>query len=310
MKRKIIKGVALLGMSVVLTMGMLSCKHGTDGSGSGSEGRFDETTGEGTVKGVKFKMISIAEVKGGASTIGDDSEGNNDKRPVQISAYMIGETEVTQELWKAVMGTNPSYFKDNPETGEVQAKRPVEQVSWYDAIAFCNKLTEKVNGDKDECVYYSDAGFTTVYESGTDVYMNMAKKGFRLPTESEWEWAAKGGTEDKWAGTNTEGDLVDCAWYDSNSDNKTHEVKKKKANEYGLYDMSGNVWEWNWDWLADITGGADLGKDYTGESSGSYRCIRGGSWFRSAGRCARAFRSGGTPDDRYDVVGVRLACRP
>ncbi len=306
------KKLSIWGVLLTLLL-LVGCPTPNGGTGSGVEGSFDATTGEGTVKGVKFKMISIAEVTSGG--IGDNTTSDNKRRPVKISAYMIGETEVTQELWKAVMGNNPSHFQGNDADkkvadGEEQAKRPVEMVNWYEAVAFCNKLTEKVNGNKDECVYYSNSVLTTVYESGEFVYMNMNKKGFRLPTETEWEWAAKGGSEYKWAGTNTEGALAKYAWYKANSDNKTHEVKKKKPNDYELYDMSGNVWEWNWDRYAEITSGDYLGKDYTGASSGSFRVYRGGSCNEESKFCTSSTRSSMPQNYRYKCVGFRLACRP
>ncbi len=314
-KTKVLKAIALLGLSLVLTMGMVSCKFAAYRRGIIIEQKSFE------VGGVSFKMNKIAEVKGGPSTIGDDTTSGNEKRPVQISAYMIGETEVTQELWQAVMGNNPSNFKNSPASGETQSKRPVERVSWYDAIAFCNKLSIKLG--KEPCYKVQvggvDVDFATLTyadiptSSNSDwnnATLDLTKNGFRLPTESEWEWAAKGGSEDKYAGANTAGDLVNYAWYNSNAGGKTHEVKKKKANGYGLYDMSGNVWEWTYDWQKSITGGVDLGKDYTGASSGSHRVYRGGSWIGIAGSCARASHFGNTPDFRHHSLGFRLACRP
>ncbi len=311
MRTKLLKDVVLLGMSVVLAMGMMGCIHkGKD------DGGIDQKSFE--VGGVSFKMNKITEVTSGISTIGDDIEGDNDKRPIQISAYMIGETEVTQELWQAVMGNNPSHFKDSPADGEVQAKRPVECVSWYDAIAFCNKLSIKLG--KDPCYTvngvtdWENLAYNAIPTSDdadwNNTTLDLTKNGFRLPTETEWEWAAKGGTEDKWAGTNTESELVNYAWYDGNSDRKTHEAKKKKSNGYGLYDMSGNVLEWNWDWFANITGGADLGKDYEGAPSGSERVLRGGcSSFDESG-CSRSHRGNLTPDYQSHILGFRLVCCP
>ena len=143
--------------------------------------------------------------------------------------------------------------------------------------------------------------------------MDMSKKGFRLPTEAEWEWAAMGGTEDKWAGTNVKGQLINYAWYSDSdggdSNGKTHEVKKKKANGYGLYDMSGNVWEWCWYRSGVLPN--PMPPDYAGPaSSGSDRVPRGGSWNGLADFAARAYRVNGDPGDRGNVLGLRLVSRP
>jgi formylglycine-generating enzyme required for sulfatase activity len=214
-------------------------------------------------------------VEGGTFTMGATSEQGSDAytfesptHSVTLSDFAIGETEVTQELWQAVMGSNPSYF-----TG---ANLPVERVSWNDCQTFISKLN------------------------------NLTGKNFRLPTEAEWEYAARGGNRSKgykYAGGNTLGDV---AWNLDNNSSKTHPVKQKQANELGLYDMSGNVEEWCQDWYGSYSSSAQTNP--TGSTSGSYRVVRGGSWGHDTRSCRVSFREGYTPTgaDNY-FLGLRLA---
>ena len=226
-----------------------------------------------TVKGVSFKMVSVA---GGTFTMGATSEQGrdvyDDEKPahkVTLSSFAIGQTEVTQELWEAVMGSNPSNFKG--------AKRPVEEVSWNDCQAFITKLNQ------------------------------LTGKKFRLPTEAEWEYAARGGKSSKgykYAGSNT---IDEVAWY-NNSGDQTHDVATKKPNELGLYDMSGNVREWCQDWFQGEYSSSSQ-TNPTGPSSGSLRVLRGGSWFNNndARFCRVSNRLGNYPDIRSNYFGLRLA---
>ena len=273
-----------------------------------------------TAGGVSFTMKKIAAVK--SKTVGHNDNSTNPLHTVSLSAYFIGETEVTQELWQAVMGTNPSEFQGagkEPASGETQGNRPVEKVNWYQAIAFCNKLSiacklepcyrVTVGGNQiDFATLEYNAIPTSNNADWNKAVLDMSKKGFRLPTEAEWEWAAKGGKDYKWAGTDTESELKNYAWYNANSGNKTHEVKKKLANGYGLYDMSGNVGEWCWDWYSSTT--PTGGQDPTGDASGSARVLRSGSLIVYAEIVARAHRRYNDPDYRNGSLGLRLACRP
>lgn len=244
-------------------------------TGGGSAPGAGDSTSESkvyTVNGVSFKMISV---EGGTFTMGATAEQGNDaddyekpKHQVTLSSYAIGETEVTQELWAAVMGSNPSYFSGN--------QLPVESVSWDDCQAFITKLNQ------------------------------LTGANFRLPTEAEWEFAARGGHKTlgyKYAGSNIIGDV---AWYDGNSSSKTHTVAQKKPNELGLHDMSGNVLEWCQDWYGSYDD-TSVQTNPTGPTSGTYRALRGGGWISSAKYCRVSRRDNYIPFDAPYYVGLRLA---
>ena len=221
------------------------------------------------VNGVTFNMIKV---DGGTFTMGATSEMMNpwnSEKPthqVTLSTYYIGETEVTQSLWQAVMGSNPSYPKGD--------NLPVKRVSWNDCQDFIKKLNE------------------------------MTGRTFRLPTEAEWEFAARGGNKSKHTRYSGSKDIDDVAWYDGNSGNKTHPVKGKKANELGIYDMSGNVWEWCQDYYGSYSSTSQTNP--TGPDSGSYRVYRGGSWNCFAWYCRSSIRFYYAPDLSSDNLGLRL----
>jgi formylglycine-generating enzyme required for sulfatase activity len=243
--------------------------------------------------------------------------------------YWMGETEVTQELFLAVMGTNPSAFSGSPAGGETQAKRPVEHLSWYAAIAFCNKLSLKDG----KAPVYSVAGITNwaalpygsipVIDDAdwNAATVNAAADGYRLPTEMQWMWAAMGATaggtdvetkgyKKDFAGDadmDTTGQSPDSyAWYLGNSSNMTHEVGKKGPNELGLLDMTGNVYDWCWDWSDNYPSGTL--SDYTGPALGTNRVLRGGGWSSSASHCTVAYRTTNDPYRRYTYFGLRVIC--
>jgi formylglycine-generating enzyme required for sulfatase activity len=224
-----------------------------------------------TIKGITFTMIPV---KGGTFKMGATAEQNSpapDEKPVHqvmLSNYYIGETEVTQALWTAVMGSNPSYFTGN--------NRPVERVSWDDCQTFIRKLN------------------------------SLTGETFRLPTEAEWEYAARGGSKSQgyqYSGSNNVNEL---AWY-TNDARQTKNVKTKAPNELGIYDMSGNVWEWCQDWYSSSSYNSGDVSNPQGPASGSERVSRGASWYDNAWSCRSARRNPLSPSLQTFNLGLRLA---
>ncbi len=233
---------------------------------------FDETVEIITANGVSFNMISV---EGGIFQMGatteQDSDAYDDEAPIHnvtLSDYYIGETEVTQELWTAVMGNNPSCFAGN-------SQRPVEYVSWDDCQEFITKLNQ------------------------------LTGKRFRLPTEAEWEYAARGGNKSqayKYSGSNA---IEEVAWYMDNSGDATHDVKSKSPNELGIYDMNGNVWEWCQDWYGDYTSDSQVNPQ--GPTNASYRVLRGGGWINRARQCRATYRNYQKSTSSFYYTGLRIA---
>ena len=221
-----------------------------------------------------------------------DSEQDRDKDEVQhevkfTRAFYLSKYEVTQDQWKKVMDTNPSHFKNCGD------QCPVDSVSWYDAVEFCNKLSDS-------------EGLTHCYKiSGDKVGWDQSCTGYRLPSESEWEYAARAGTQSAFACGDSASCLGDVAWFADNSDNTTHQVGTKKANAWGLYDMHGNVVEWVWDYSSDYPTDAQV--DPVGSSAGTFRVGRGGASNRPAKVCRSANRGFGPPENIDDFLGFRVA---
>ena len=253
-----------------------------------------------------------------------DSDGSY--KVTLTKAFEICKHEVTQQEYQGIMGSNPSSFSTNPADEEEQNLLPVEYVNWYEAIAYCNKRTEiegiKIGASENiDYVYFSDSSYEAPYtaddaSSKKAVYIKVdsenkiASLGYRLPTEAEWEIAARGGlTGDVYAGTAYVNKLGTYAWYINNSGDKTHQVMKKEPNGYGLYDMSGNVGEWCWDFYESY---ASTAVDPRGPSLGSNRVCRGGSYGGSsydgfASYCRAAYRgSYGWPYSGGSGFGFRV----
>jgi formylglycine-generating enzyme len=233
-------------------------------------------------------------VKGGTFTMGSPNsepkgtyDTDEDQHQVAVSSFSMAKFDVTQDLYQSVMGMNPSAFTGDPN-------RPVEQVNWYDAVEFCNKLSRR-------------DGLQAVYTvNGTNVTANWLANGYRLPTEAEWEYAARGGQKGAseyhvYAGSN---DLDQVGWYSDNSGSKSHPVGQKAPNALGLYDMSGNVRQWCWDWHGAYLGSGQ--KDPRGPSGDSGRIERGGDWDFGAQAARVAKRLYSDPRNRNYTDGFRL----
>lgn len=227
-------------------------------------GNFSTAAGGGNVEsfnvnGVSFEMVKV---NGGSFMMGSYN-GDNDEQPVHsesVETFYIGKTEVTQALWSAVMGSNPSSFK-----GE---NLPVENVSWFDCQEFVERLSR------------------------------LTGRIFRLPTEAEWEYAARGGNSSRnyvYSGSN---DIYRVGWYKENSGTRTHQVAQKLDNELGIFDMTGNVWEW----VSD-----SYSSNYNSPRNSSYRVVRGGFWNYDAGNCRVSYRNNYSPSSRNNFIGLRLA---
>ncbi|MBN8544656.1 MAG: SUMF1/EgtB/PvdO family nonheme iron enzyme [Ignavibacteria bacterium] len=250
------------------------------------EGKFNNTP-----QTVSIPMITIQDGTFTMGCTGEQNSCDDDEYPthqVSLSAYEIGKYEITQREWRTVMGTNPSYF-----TGD---NKPVDNLQWIDAINFCNTLSMR-------------SGLTPVYSiNGSVVTADWNANGYRLPTEAEWEFAARGGSQSTntiYSGSN---DINSIAWQEGNAGSESHNVGTLAPNQIGIYDMSGNVYEWCWDWYSETYYTADSQNNPTGPLSGTYHSLRGGSWLYGQASQCRVVNRGSIngPSQRIDY-GFRVA---
>jgi formylglycine-generating enzyme required for sulfatase activity len=283
MKKEVITKIAVILLTAIIVFA--GCRKDDDGNPLTPNGARNMVL----IPARTFRMGNLTN-----NPIGDPDE--KPAHTVTITQlFHMNRTEVTQAQWKTVMGSNPSYFKGD--------SLPVERVSWYDAVEYCNRLSKS-------------EGLDTCYRgSGRSTTCDFTANGYRLPTEAEWEYACRGWTEtDFYTGniTNSGCTPLDPAlnragWYCGNENTKTRNVGLKEPNAFGLFDMHGNVWEWCWDWYSDSYFTANPAIDPRGPARGSYRVLRGGSWFDYAGICRSSSRySFIDPDLRFNYIGFRI----
>ena len=251
-------------------------------------------------------------VQGGTFEMGCTPEQTNcasDESPVHevtLTDFYIGKYEVTQAQWAAIVPEySPNYNFGQGDT------HPAYRISWYDAVTFCNRLSQQEGYTP---VYYADPGFTQVYDalddgSGT-VYWDPTANGYRLPTEAEWEYAARGGAQSEGYQFSGSANINEVAWYAGNDNSQSEPAGTKAPNELGVYDMSGNVFECCWDWYSSGYYDYSPGCTPLGPTGGSLRVQRGGSWNFSAPFCRVAYRIINSPGNRLGYYGFRLSRTP
>jgi formylglycine-generating enzyme required for sulfatase activity len=252
-----------------------ACPDTPKGVEVGSDGCEPSTCAPSSATGMEVTLIEAGTFEVGSTA------GSSDEAPVHTveitQDFCLGTYEVTQAEWQEVMRSNPSYFSETGGGSACDGDCPVESVSWNDVQAFITALNDR---------------------EGTTAY--------RLPTEAEWEYAARAGTTTEWSWGSSDAVAGDYAWYASNSGSTTHAVGGKLANPWGLYDVHGNVWEWVQDWYDSGYYITSPSTDPTGPASGSFRVWRGGSWLNAASNLRSANRDRYTPGDRFNFLGFRL----
>jgi formylglycine-generating enzyme required for sulfatase activity len=333
MKTKHCKGLMAFVIAGILAAFFTACGHSHfPGNDPAEDNPLDLVARRETA------VVTGGTITGSTAFYYDSGTSNNDLkgvfiqgRTVTLSDFRIAKFETTYELWYTVRQwaisngytfANPGREGHNGTGGaaptEAGKYKPVTTINWRDAIVWCNAYSQM---EGRTAVYYTNSGYGTVLKVSTNdsgvvtvadtAVMKPGANGYRLPTEAEWESAARGGgaspSVNKWAGTNTQGDLENYAWYTGISGSAAHPVGTR-APSGGLYDMSGNVWEWCWDWYDTI--GTGPVNNPTGPGSGAGRVVRGGGCLDVATDCAVALRDDVTPDIRNEFLGFRVVCAP
>lgn len=283
MRNRII-GVALICAGLVLWAG---CERRTDTRETTSkETRSNQSAGPAT--NVAANAADMVRIPGGRFVMGDKGQVDAKPHEVEISAFLMDKTLVTQEQYEKAMGENPSRWKG--------PRNPVEQVRWSDAVRYCNKRSEL-------------EGLRPCYDLKT-WKCDFEADGYRLPTEAEWEYACRSGTTTAWFFGDDASKLSDFAWFEKNSGGRPRTVGQKQPNAWGLYDICGNVWEWCNDFYKVDYYAESPAKDPRGPENGQNKVVRGGAWRFSAERCRSGYRYNENPGYSdvcfgYDIYGFR-----